>query len=171
MVLNIVLQHAHSGFCEEKMNLTIRRLGPEDAASAQCNCALFWNMGKAERNLADFLADPNCILLVGEIDGEPAGQIVGHILKRWDSKSPMFFLYSIDVAESHRRKSVARGLIEEFLLIGEKAGCRSSFVFTNESNSPAMNMYQALGGTRTHPDDVMFEWKLIQGPEEALGKK
>jgi len=142
------------------MNLIIRRLGPEDAAVAQTNCALFWDMGSAERNLNGFLADPNCILLVGEIDGEPAGQIVGHILKRWDTKRPMLFLYSIDVAESHRRKSVARGLIEKFLHLGRKAGCKSSFVFTNESNVPAMQLYKALGGTRTHPDDVMFEWKL-----------
>ncbi len=150
------------------MNLTIRRLGPEDAACAQTNCTLFWDMGSADRNLVDFLADPNCILLVGEIDGEPAGQIVGHILKRWDSKRPMLFLYSIDVAESHRRRSLARGLIEEFLRIGRKAGCKSSFVFTNSSNAPAMHMYEALGGTRTHPDDVMFEWKLDHEPEESF---
>lgn len=148
--------------------MTIRRLGPEDAVCAQSNCALFWDMGSADRNFVDFLADPNCILLVGEIDGEPAGQIVGHILKRWDSKSPMLFLYSIDVAEQYRRRNLARGLIEEFHRIGRKTGCKSSFVFTNSSNAPAMHMYQALGGSRAHPDDVMFEWKLDQEPEESF---
>ena len=142
------------------MNLTIARLGPEDAARAQANCALFWNMNDASANLAAYLADPNCILLVAEVDGEPAGQIVGHILKRWDSKSPMLFLFSIDVVESHRRKGLARGLIKEFLRIGGEAGCGTSFVFANESNSAAMEMYQALGGIRANPDDVMFEWKL-----------
>lgn len=142
------------------MNLTIARLGPEDAARAQANCALFWDMNDASANLAAYLADPSCILLVAEVDGEPAGQIVGHILKRWDSKSPMLFLFSIDVVESHRRKGLARGLIKEFLRIGAEAGCGTSFVFTNESNSPAMEMYQALGGTRTNPDDVTFGWKL-----------
>lgn len=155
----------YPGCCGEKMNLTIRRLGPEDAVHAQTNCTLFWDMGSADKNLDCFLSDPNCILLVGEIDGEPAGQIVGHILKRWDSKSPMLFLFSIDVVESQRRRSVARGLIEEFLRMGRKAGCRSSFVFANESNAPAMHMYQALGGTRTNTDDVMFEWKLDHEPE------
>jgi ribosomal protein S18 acetylase RimI-like enzyme len=145
---------------DKKMNLTIKRLGPDDAGRAEVNCALFWDMTDASVNLAGYLADPGCILLVAEVDGEPAGQIVGHILKRWDSKSPMLFLFSIDVVEAHRRKGVARGLMEEFLRIGKEVGCGSSFVFTNESNTPAMQMYKALGGTRTHPDDVMFEWEM-----------
>lgn len=142
------------------MNLRINRLGPDDAGRAEANCSLFWDMTDAAPNLAAYLADPDCILLVAEVDGEPAGQIVGHILKRWDSKSPMLFLFSIDVVKTHRRKGVARSLMEEFLRTGKEAGCGSSFVFTNESNTPAMQMYQALGGTRTNPDDVMFEWEI-----------
>ena len=140
--------------------MKISRLGPQDVERAQVNCALFWNMTHAAMNLTSYLADPNCILLVAQVDGEPAGQIVGHILKRWDSKKSMLFLYSIDVVESQRRKGIARGLMEEFLRIGREAGCGSSFVFTNESNTPAMQMYHNLGGARTNQDDVMFEWKI-----------
>jgi len=151
------------------MNLTIARLGSQDGARAQANCALFWDMNSASANLAAYLADPNCILLIAEVDGEPAGQIVGHILKRWDSKSPMLFLFSIDVVESHRSKGVARGLIKEFLHIGKLAGCGSSFVFTNQSNTAAMQMYQALGGIRTNADDVMFEWEMDHKQERSRG--
>ena len=141
------------------MNITVVRLGLEDAEDAHANCALFWDMSASTENLAAYLADPNCILLVAEVDGEPVGQIVGHVLKRLDSKNPMLFLFSIDVVESQRRKSVARRLIQEFRKIGKEAGCDSSFVFTNESNTPAMQMYQALDGVRTNPDDVMFKWE------------
>ena len=143
----------------KKMNLMISRLGSADAERARANCALFWDMSAAADNLKAYLADANCILLVAEVDGQPAGQIIGHILKRWDSKKPMLLLLSIDVAESHRRQGVARGLMGEFQKIGRAARCGGSFVFTNESNTPAMQMYQALGGTRTNPDDVMFEWE------------
>lgn len=142
------------------MNLVITRLGSEDAARAQANCALFWNMSAASANLAAYLADPCCILLAGDVDGEPAGQVLGYILKRWDSKPPMLFLFSIDVVEVHRRKGVARSLMEQFLRIGQEAGCGSSFVLTNESNTPAMQMYKALGGSRANPDDVMFKWQM-----------
>jgi ribosomal protein S18 acetylase RimI-like enzyme len=141
------------------MKLNISRLNPNDADRAYTSCSHFWDMSAADNNLKDYLADKNCILLVAEVDGEPSGQIIGHILKRWDSKKPMLFLYSIDVVESHRRKGIARKLIEEFLRIGRESGCGKSFVFTNESNIPAMETYKALSGSRTNQDDVMFEWK------------
>ena len=141
------------------MNLKISRLRSEDTDRAYTNCSLFWDMSPADDNLKTYLLDQNCILLIAEVDGVPVGQVVGHILKRWDSKKPMLFLFSIDVVESQRRKGVARRLIEEFLRIGKESGCGGSFVFTNESNIPAMEMYRALGGKRTNPDDVMFEWK------------
>ncbi|MBN1550207.1 GNAT family N-acetyltransferase [bacterium] len=141
-------------------NLTIKRMGPEDLEQARDNCTLFWKMNHAIANLKAFLADPGCILLTAEIDGNPAGQVTGYILRRWDSKKPKLFLYSIDVLESHRRKGVARQLITEFRRIGKEAGCGAAFVFTNASNIPAMLLYQYSGGVRTYSDDVMFEWSL-----------
>ena len=142
------------------MNLTVARLGPHGAERAHANCALFWDVSAASGNLTAYLADRNCILLVAEVERDPAGQILGYILKRWDSGRPMLFLYSIEVVESYRRKGVARELVREFQRIGTEAGCGGSFVLTNESNAPAMQMYRALGGTRTNPDDVMFEWQM-----------
>jgi ribosomal protein S18 acetylase RimI-like enzyme len=143
----------------EAMSVSVSRLGPDDLERARANCEMFWDMSRAPKNLPEFLADPDCILLVAEVDGEPAGQIIGYILKRWDSKKPMLFLYSIDVVEHYRRKGVASKLIEEFRGIGGRSGCGTTFVFTSESNAPAMSLYKALGGTRINPDDVMFEWE------------
>lgn len=117
-------------------------------------------MKDASANLAAYLSDPNCILLVGDVDGEPAGQIVGHILKRWDARRPMLFLYSIDIVATYRRKGIARRLLDEFLRLGKEAGCDSAFVLTNASNTPAMRLFEALGGTRSNPDDAMFEWQI-----------
>lgn len=139
--------------------LEIFQLGPEDATRAQANCALFWDMSAADDNLNAYLKDPNCLLLVAEIDGEPVGQIVGYLLQRWDSKRPKLFLYSIDVVASHRRQGIARRLLEALLRIGEDAGSGSVFVITSESNTAAMHLYPVLGGTRINPDDVMFEWE------------
>lgn len=144
------------------MNLAITRLGPEDTGRAADNCRLFWDMDHADRNLEAYLNDPKCILLVAEADGRPAGQIIGYILRRWDSKQPILFLYSIDVAESLRRRGVARALIKEFLRIGRESGCGKSFVFTNESNTPAMKLYRIAGGNRIYQDDVMFQWDLFE---------
>ena len=135
------------------------------------NCTLFWDMHGARDNLAAFLADPNCILLAADVAGKPVGQVTGHILRRWDSKPPMLFLFSIDVLEAHRQKGVARKMIQLFHRIGKEAGCGGSFVFTNASNTPAMALYQSLGGKRTNPDDVMFEWEQAGGVTCRRGRR
>jgi ribosomal protein S18 acetylase RimI-like enzyme len=141
------------------MNLTITRLGPQDVARAHANCALFRDMANASEQLTQFLADPDSILVVAEIDGLPVGQIIGYLLNRWDAKKPMLFAYSIDVLESCRRRGIARRLMKQFFQIGNEAGCGKSFLFTSESNTPAMKLYQAMGGIRLGADDVMFLWK------------
>ena len=144
---------------KDEMNLEISRLRPEDADRAHANFECFWDMGNPTSALTSFLADPNCILLVAEVEGRPIGQVLGYVLKRWDSKKPMLLLYSIDVAKAHRRKGVGSKLIREFRRIGEEIGCGTSFVLTTASNAAAMALYESAGGTRPNPDDVMFEWE------------
>ncbi len=73
----------------------------------------------------------------------------------------MLFLFSLDVAENHRRKGIATALIKAFKQIGKDLGCAEAFVFTSARNSPAMGLYESTGGTRTNPDDVMFEYELL----------
>ena len=140
-------------------DLTIARLGPGDTERARRCCAPFWDMGSAATNLTGFLADPHCVLLAAEVDGEPVGQVVGHVLRRWDPRPPMLLLYSIDVIAGRRRRGIARALVTEFLRIGRGLGCGSAFLVTNESNAPAVRLYEACGGTRPHPDDVLFVWE------------
>jgi len=117
-------------------------------------------MEGGHENLHEFLGDPNCVLVTAEIDGRPVGQILGHILRRWDSGKPMLFLYSIDVLGEYRKIGIGSELIREFNRIGAEAGCGESFVLTEESNTAAMNLYHSAGGTRVFPDEVMFVWNL-----------
>ncbi|HOP26872.1 MAG TPA: GNAT family N-acetyltransferase [Candidatus Sabulitectum sp.] len=140
--------------------VSIARLGAENLGKAEENCRLFWKMAGARPDLKEFLEDPQCIMLAAEVGGEHAGQIVGYILRRWDEKPPMLFLYSIDVAERFRRNGVARRLVREFLRLGKEQGCGTSFVMTNEGNVPAMELYRSAGGIRANQDDVLFQWKL-----------
>ena len=143
---------------KQKMNLTITRLGPEDLNRAAANCALFWDMFDFPQRLEEFLRDKSNILLVAEVDGKPVGQVLGYILKRWDAKPSKLFLYSIDVLESHRLRGIGRNLIDRFRQIGRECGCTITFVITNESNLPAMGLYQTTGAKRNDLDDVVLEW-------------
>ncbi|HKC63312.1 MAG TPA: GNAT family N-acetyltransferase, partial [Pyrinomonadaceae bacterium] len=66
------------------------------------------------------------------------------------------FLYEIEVAASHQRRGIARALIKELEHICKDGAFKSMFVFTNESNFPAMELYAATGAKRENTDDVMF---------------
>lgn len=144
------------------MNLTIKRLSREDFQAGYENCSLFWKMEGAFDNLSRFLTDPHCVMLVCEIDGAQAGQIVGYVLPRWDCGKSMLFLYSIDVPVEYRRLGVGTELIREFNTLGASLGCGKSFVLTDSENSAAMGLYTATGGNRIPSTDVMFQWELGQ---------
>lgn len=136
----------------------IERLGPEEWERAAANCALFWAMAGRSTALQAFLRSAANILVVAEVDGAPAGQVIGYVLARWDRPAPMLFLYSIDVAEEYRRQGIARRMIETFRAVGRGCGCTDGFVFTNAANTPAMQLYAALGAMRPNRDDVLFDW-------------
>ena len=144
--------------------ITVTRLGPSDLKAALHNVLTLWDEPPAEEDLQNFLDDAGNVLLAGYLTrirgGELAGGLVGYVLKRWDGKAPMMFLYSIDVLDGQRRVGVASALIREFHRIGREAGCRKAFVLTDEGNRPAMTLYVSSGARRPRRDDVLYEWEL-----------
>jgi ribosomal protein S18 acetylase RimI-like enzyme len=142
--------------------LLIMRLTTDEWEKAQASITLFWEKAPSQQTVVKFLSNSQNILLSAELDNSLVGQVIGYILERWDQDEPMLFLYSIDVAESYQRKGIGTALIEAVRKIGRVQGCSESFVFTNESNLPAMQLYQSTGGKRSNPDDVvMFEYDEV----------
>ena len=138
------------------------RLTTDEWEKAQASITLFWEKAPSQEIIVKFLSDSQNILLSAELDNSLVGQVIGYILERWDQDEPMLLLYSIDVAESYQRKGIGTALIEAVRKIGRVQGCFESFVFTNESNLPAMQLYQSTGGKRSNPDDVvMFEYDEV----------
>lgn len=133
--------------------LSIARLTTDEWEKAQASITLFWD------TTVKFLSNSQNILLSAELDDVLVGQVIGYILDRWDKNEPMLFLYSIDVAEPYQRRGIGTALIEAVRKLGRTQGCSEAFVLTNESNIPAMQLYQSTGGKRSNPDDVvMFEY-------------
>ncbi len=142
----------------ETEKLTIVRYRSSDFSEALRNCGKFWEMKGEEANLLRFLEDPRCVMLAASVDGEPAGQIIGHLLRRWDTAASMVLLYSIDVLEKYRRQGVGKKLVDEFNRVAREEGCSETFVLTDATNTPAMNLYHSSGGIRVFPDQVMYIW-------------
>ena len=139
--------------------LLIMRLTTDQWEKAQASIALFWEKVPSQETIVKFLSNTQNILLSAELDNSLVGQVLGYILERWDQDEPMLFLYSIDVDQTYQRKGIGTALIEAVRKLGRIQGCSETFVFTNESNLAAMQLYQSTGGKRSNPDDVvMFEY-------------
>ena len=142
------------------MNLEVKRLSLEKFVSSSYDCSPFLENREGEDSLREFLADPNSVLLVAAVNGEPAGQITGHIMHSWDSRHPVMFINTIDVLKEYRLKGIGGVLIRELNRLAVENNCLETFVLTDESNTPALNLYQSAGGAKVYPDDVMFVWSL-----------
>jgi GNAT superfamily N-acetyltransferase len=102
----------------------------------------------------ELLADP-CFVAVTVLVGEaPVGLTYGHVLPQLTRTA--LLIYSVDTAESHRRKGVARAMVEELRSLCMVRGYYEMWVPTSASNEPAMALYAACGGVRDAMDDVIF---------------
>lgn len=143
-------------------DLLIMRLTTDEWEKAQASITLFWEKSPSQETIVKFLSNSQNILLSAEQDNSLVGQVIGYILERWDRDEPMLFLYSIDVAQTYQRKGIGTALIEAVRKLGRAQDCSEAFVFTNESNLAAIQLYQSTGGKRSNPDDVvMFEYDQL----------
>lgn len=135
--------------------MDIRILGPgdEDLLVAAVDLADEGPLG-LERAAA-MLAEPDLVNVVALDDGAPVGFIYGYVLRRYEAVS--FFIYSVDVIETHQRRGIAKAMLARLSEMGRAGRWDEMFVFTNAGNAPAMALYASAGGVRPNPDDVMFD--------------
>lgn len=107
-----------------------------------------------------FFSDRKNILLVAFHDNKLAGFLWGFLLIHPDRPRPALFLYSVEVWESFRQRGIATLLVEKLKAKARKLQCSEIFVFTNETNMPAMKLYSKTGGIRETMNDVMFVYSF-----------
>ncbi len=118
-------------------------------------------------DLVRFLGDDRHHLLLGYLDGRPAGFVTATEVFHPD-KEPELFLNEIGVGDEARRHGVARALIEELTALARERGCMAIWVLTDEDNEPAMQLYRTTGGRWDGRRQVMFEYDLTTD-ETAAG--
>ena len=131
----------------------IVRLGPGDVQDARRLVHAFLGEPARPVDLRGWLWDRRNVMVGAFEEGEPAGLVYGHHLPRPDATGDMLLLYSIDVAEPHRRRGLGRRLVDAFR---EHAGPGGTWLVTNESSEAAMELYRSCGAVRPHRDDVML---------------
>lgn len=112
---------------------------------------------RAREGLEDFLADDGVVLIA-----EVGGRVVGActlLLKRMNpmDEKPGAWLDGLAVEEHHRRRGVARSLMEEARRRADAAGCDSIVLHTHHQEIPAISLYEDLGFRR---HGLLMVWPL-----------
>lgn len=107
---------------------------------------------------SEHLADPATFVFVAEADGVVIGWAHGYLLQRVDGTT-MCLLYEIDVAEPHRRRGVARSLLDRTIDEALSSECSTLWVFTDPENSAAHSLYAGAGAERLR-DQALFLWRF-----------
>jgi ribosomal protein S18 acetylase RimI-like enzyme len=137
------------------------RLGPDDEQRARAALRAAYHRPPAGSDrLTALLASPQNILIVAEVDGEPAAYVLAHILDRLDGRTAMF-IYDIGTAEHLRRRGAGSAALAAALATGRDAGCTKAFLATERSNDASLRLYARHGGrTSVASDDVLLWWSL-----------
>ncbi len=140
--------------------MEIRALGPGDDEAVAAAQHLFDGPARADAT-ARFLGEPGSHLLVGYVDGEPAGFVSGVEVTHPDKGTEMF-LYELAVDEAHRRRGHGRALIEALDALARERGCVGMFVFVDDDNEAGRAAYRsARGKDASRP--WMVDWTYGDG--------
>ena len=83
--------------------------------------------------------------------GTVVGGLAAYVLEKFEQERSEVYIYDLAVAEEHRRRGVATGLIEALRDIASRLGAYVIFVQADYGDDPAVALYTKLG-TR---EDVM----------------
>jgi ribosomal protein S18 acetylase RimI-like enzyme len=124
--------------------MVIRPFSPTDYAAAHAlwlaSDGVGMSPGDEEPRIAAFLARNPGLSLVA-FDGE---RLVGVVLCGHDGRRG--YLYHLAVAASHRRRGLARQLVERCLSALRAAGIQRAQVSVFDTNALAKDFWRALGG-------------------------
>ena len=109
---------------------------------------------------ADFLHDPRHHVAVAIDDGPVVGFVSAVHYIHPDKTHPEMWINEVGVASTHRRRGVARALLDAVLEMAREIGCVEAWVLTSRSNRAGMGLYAAAGGEENDEDAVMFTFRL-----------
>ena len=99
----------------------------------------------SDEYLAALLASPMFIGVVANQGGEVVGGLAAYELPKFERVRREIYLYDLAVAQSHRRRGLARALILELKRIAKNRGAYVIFVQADRGDGPAIALYESLG--------------------------
>lgn len=131
-----------------------RILGTGDEAMLAAAAEIVEEDTPTPERCRQLLADPCFLAVVALDDGAPVGLTYGHVLPQLTRTA--LLIYSVDTAETRRRRGAARAMINELKSLCLVRGYYEMWVPTNTSNDAAVALYAACGGVREDTDEAIF---------------
>ncbi|GGE38168.1 hypothetical protein GCM10007276_14470 [Agaricicola taiwanensis] len=95
--------------------------------------------------LARLLAGSQFIALTAISGDDVVGGLAAYELMKFERERSEIYIYDLAVAENHRRRGVATGLIEALQRIASERGAYVIFVQADPPDAPAVALYEGLG--------------------------
>jgi len=95
--------------------------------------------------LQTLLSKTHFIALVAMADDEVVGGIAAYELEKFEQDRREIYIYDLAVAEIHRRKGLATGLINELKRLAKERKAYVIYVQADVEDEPAIKLYESLG--------------------------
>jgi ribosomal protein S18 acetylase RimI-like enzyme len=112
------------------------------------------------RAAREFLADPRHHLAVAVDHQVVIGFASGVHYVHPDKPFPEFWINEVGVAPAYQNQGVGKAIMRSLLAVARELGCKEAWVLTEGDNTPAMRLYQTLGGEKAPEDTVMFTFSF-----------
>ncbi|MFF8829664.1 GNAT family N-acetyltransferase [Streptomyces sp. NPDC015131] len=112
-----------------------------------------------------FLAAPGHLMLIGYVDGVPAGMVSGVEMLHPDKGAEMC-LYELSVDEPYRRRGIGRALTRALAAVARERGCYGMWVGVDTDNEAALATYRSAGAAGDG-EFAMLTWGFGDEAEEA----
>src|SRR5580704_3723561 len=105
--------------------------------------------------MARLLSKQHFIAVVAIKGEEVVGGLAAYELDKFEQDRREIYIYDLAVAQSHRRRGVATGMIGELKRIASKRNVYVIFVQADLADGPAIALYESLGTKETaHHFDI-----------------
>lgn len=98
-----------------------------------------------DRYLSTLLSKETFIVLSASTESKVVGGLVAYVLEKYEQERSEIYIYDLAVAEDHRRKGIARALINELRVIAKAIGAWVIYVQADRVDTPAIKLYQSMG--------------------------
>jgi aminoglycoside 3-N-acetyltransferase I len=115
--------------------------------------------------LQSFLSKDHIIALAAFMEEEIVGGLVAYELQKLERERSEIYIYDLAVAEAHRRRGIATGLIEHLRGIAKQRDTWVMYVQADYGDGPAIALYTKLG---TREDVMHFDIDCGEPAGKAL---